>query len=683
MARYELIKDFLNVPQGQDIGYTPDQLSLSAYWVILVLPFNEEVTFYRNSMKSYDTDPSQAVKIGYPLVITSDCTLLQVGQSKGSFQSNLQARLVAGGTNYLTRVFPGDWMFAWMFQNRDDAQSVISRISLFDPDHPCNGFMDGLKFVGRVTSCRKVLTQTPGGQRTAAYNLQGHGFAELESEVFYEPDLPNSFQQTMGTNFAALDQNINNFISAGGVVESSSAIPFLITLFLGKGLPPAVSVPAQPNAAGNPPQIAYGATGNDPGVVEEEAPYAYLIPQEVGALLGKSSSSKTSGILSAADIDEVWIGIQKYTGGIQGGAVAQVAPQAMFTPDGLGPGKNGGVNAGHQFTKYPLLGTFVPDFPQLTGNKTVWTIVNQFLNPAVNEMYACLRSNQNGQVVPMIVARQIPFTSDAFASSLGSVPGSSTAPGTVIKNQYLQAAAAAANSVPTVTRFLEMPRWHIHPLMFISSDIGRSDTKRFNFVHVYGEPTILMDNNTIQAQIAKNPPVQDLADAKRSGLRLHMGTVSCSPEDIVKNGSGYGPALWMAMISDWSMGMHLTLDGTMNVHGIQAPIPPGDNIEFDGVVYHIESVTHTCQLSPDGKQRSFITTLTLTNGIHSDDPSLPDPIVHATQTPDQSIYAGIIDTDQTTYDPGFTYDANTSQQQKPPIIGAEATPTPADIDEVS
>jgi len=75
--------------------------------------------------------------------------------------------------------------------------------------------------------------------------------------------------------------------------------------------------------------------------------------------------------------------------------------------------------------------------------------------------------------------------------------------------------------------------------------------------------------------------------------------------------------MWMEIATDFLMGQQFTLSGSCVLkRGTGLPICVGDNFETDGVVYHIESVTHTCGLTGTGKH--FETRLTLTNGIRSD-----------------------------------------------------------------
>jgi hypothetical protein len=56
------------------------------------------------------------------------------------------------------------------------------------------------------------------------------------------------------------------------------------------------------------------------------------------------------------------------------------------------------------------------------------------------------------------------------------------------------------------------------------------------------------------------------------------------------------------------------MNGHIKCAGIEEPIAPGDNLELDDVVYHIETVTHMASCTPDGKKR-FETTLELSHGV--------------------------------------------------------------------
>jgi hypothetical protein len=71
----------------------------------------------------------------------------------------------------------------------------------------------------------------------------------------------------------------------------------------------------------------------------------------------------------------------------------------------------------------------------------------------------------------------------------------------------------------------------------------------------------------------------------------------------------------MEIIADIMMGAHMTLTGTIEMVGIQAPICPGDNLEWDDVVFHIESVTHVCSINTNNGIKSFHTIVALSHGV--------------------------------------------------------------------
>jgi hypothetical protein len=132
-----------------------------------------------------------------------------------------------------------------------------------------------------------------------------------------------------------------------------------------------------------------------------------------------------------------------------------------------------------------------------------------------------------------------------------------------------------------------------------------------------------------------------------------MATVECWVDDQ----QGKTPAPWMTLVADRLIGSQYTLNGTIYSFGIQSPICEGDNLEFDGVVFHIESVNHNFSINPNGV-KSWTTVLTLTNGMRADanvkfieQGAFPDDLIRITQFP---IYPGFAEGDFTGNDPGLT-----------------------------
>src|SRR5579859_1785431 len=108
----------------------------------------------------------------------------------------------------------------------------------------------------------------------------------------------------------------------------------------------------------------------------------------------------------------------------------------------------------------------------------------------------------------------------------------------------------------------------------------------------------------------------------------------------------------MSLVADRLIGSQYTLSGMMNSYLIQSPICEGDNLEFDGVVYHIEGVQHSASISEDGV-RTARTTLSLSNGMRSDSDN-----VEVGSNEQFPIYAGFRTYDSTGYDPGHAADGS-------------------------
>jgi hypothetical protein len=566
---------------SQEYGLTSadDQINVSPSWLLAVVRFAQPLTFSRSKVftgqqrVSFNDDTS-IIAQSRPLLLIRDCIHLAVTSSKDNYVSSLNAVMIAGDVNYLAEILPNDWIFAWMVNNEEKIAELENKLWA---QEPCNLFDDGLKFMGRVQSVRKNLNQSPDGIRTVRYQLQALGGKEFDSSIFYDPHLGEQ-EVSIGQYLARFNIGISDLFNtaaadaAGGKggIDSNKAIPTILKLLLGDGVPPRLASPGGL-------QIATGLTAT------KEAPYAYAVPNAVGRIIGKVQATKESGTLSYADLFELMIGIQKYGN-------ASILP-GVFQPEGLvntasipesirAPNLTG---TNRRITPIPLKGTFLPK-PVPLVNRPVWSIINEFLNPAINEMYYTLRVNPEGFVVPTLVVRQLPFSSETAKAFKGA----------------------------DVTAFLELPRWSIPTIAIRDLDIGRSDAAHFNFVHVYGQAAADQGSQNLTQQIVRNPPIRDEQDIKRSGVRPYMQTVACSIDETFK-----GPRQWMEIIADFLIGQQYTLNGTLNMQGVQSPICPGDNLEVDAVVYHIEAVIHTCTITPMGT-KTFLTSLALTHGVRSD-----------------------------------------------------------------
>jgi len=645
--RYKLIEDF----KAKDETY----ISLDPYFVMAVVQFKRRTTFSRSKLASFSENASDGIEVvSTPLIIVNDVVNYTITHGKSSHVSSMQVRLKHSDFNYAANVGKGDWAWGWVVNSREKAQNIISRIK---KNEPCNNFDDGLKFMGRIQSTfESGMINPENGISTVEYTIHANGFTELNAKTFYDPYLVHK-DMTMN-DWAArigIEDGINALIEKpskekGGVaaITINKVIPKLLSILVGKGISQQFS-----NLAGESP--LQSVTGLESS---KEAPYAYIVPKEVGKMIGKTNPSKSSNMLAYSDLLELNMGLHRYTENTHAADRYRI-----FIPDGLREEEHN-----HKFTHKPLMGLFTPTIPSFT-NQTVWGILSQFLNPHVNEMYTAMRVNNKGKIVPTLMVRQLPFSTEEMLnlsessgvggtiSEIRNQRASSNINTNVTKNVHLKRQGnrrtpttdystsildlgSSPNDIPPVTPYLELPRWQLHNTMVKSWHVGSSNTLRINFLHVYGQSVQGSQQDNPTNQLVRNPPIRDEMDIKSQGLSPYMGVVAVSPlESMV-----HGPKKWMEVMSDWMMGLQNSLTGTINLLPIQSPIVPGDNVEWNGVVYHIEDVTFTGTINPENGTKKFGTMLQVSHGMRSNS----DPKYVGMPTgnePNETIYANIYDDD--------------------------------------
>lgn len=626
---YNIINDF-------DLPDDADYSSFSPYWIIAVIRLGAALSFDRSKMASYTTNVASGALLRNekPLIITDDCLFINRSTNKANHVQTLSAQLKMTDINYLVELLPGDWVMAWMFNNEEDYLRIQRQL---EAGEPCNKFKDGFKFLGRLHDVRKSLSIGTNGMKTSNFSIQAIGFEELDTQFFYDNSLAShdtiaqdlgQWLARLGVKYQKLFANVTGLSDTAVDAISSdqdfkqnninSIVPTLIDLIIGEG--PASS--ANIDIAARRSNVS--ATPSLAALNSSEGPkYAYMIPKMVGKLLGKEGS-KGGDVIGYSDILELLQGIQKYSS--KSNNIASFVPELRASE-----------YENRRVCTADMLGTFIPYMPDFC-NKPLWSILQQYLNPTINEMYTTLRVNPKGDVVPTVVMRQIPFTTDAF------VPNGQE-----------------------VTRFLDVPRWQIPVSMVEGIDIGRSNATRVNFVHIYGSSSYLAQNVPVQLQIVNNPPVRDDLDIMRSGLKSYMATVECFTGGQV----GLTPKKWINLVSDWAIGHHLTFNGTIRTRGIQAPIAHGDNLVFDGIVYHIESINDNCGIDPNGN-KFWSTTIQLSNGMRdTQGVAITDNENGLSDGNVSPIYPGFFGDDNTDNDPGITLDGNRTK-------GGRSERTPAD-----
>lgn len=520
-------------------------------WVLTFIRWN-----IRDTLRSVSPDSVSADIFGVraPLVVENDCVQCSTTDSKASLTPSMNCLLLETDVNYATAIAPGDFVIVNMLNWEEDARRVAN-VARSKNTGAINGPNDGFKGIYKVQGVRKVINVDPAtGTKTVMFRVNAFAFTEFNNTIYYNPYLRQEDQGTgrddllfisnLGSDYAQL-------VSANHAPLCQDLVKTLIQSFVGVGL------------------TSRGATsvGGSPITANTH----FYMPNLVGKLLG------VPGVKAAKDIYTYIFGLQAYSGSANQSLAVGMNPSNLTSP-----------NNGFYYTSTPVDGQTALK-AEYWNQVKAWSIINQYVNQPVNEIYTCFRIDPTGKVMPTVVMRQIPFTSEDFGK----------------KAPFTEAYG--------VTRFLSLPRWKISSALITELDLGRDEAARINFVQYYGTITIAKPDAGASAQTAAKNFVYDINDVTRSGLRPYV--VVSQFEDLSNTANAKFSRKWALLIGDSVMGGHLKLNGTLTSVGIVDPIAVGDNLEYDGVVYHIEEITHTCSITVQTGLKQFRTTLKLSNGV--------------------------------------------------------------------
>lgn len=524
-------------PVGSGAGEDNSVHQVSPAWVLTFVRWENRDT------QRILTTPSTAVRD--PLVVENDCLSVTVTSAKGTLTPSMSATLVMTDTNYETSIAPGDFVFVNMLNWDKDARDVANRARA---KQAINGPHDGFKGVFKVQGVRRVLTTDPNtGTKIVLFKIDGFAFTEFNNTIYFNPYLidPNQdpknqllFASFIGNNWQAL-------VNDKGLTNVQDIIAVLIQSFIGTGIT-------------DQGRLEKNGTVKSPNV-------HFFIPELVGSLLG------VRGAKAAKDVFNYLFGVQRYAAGSASSLASGMNPSGLYEKFDR-----------FFYTPVACDGSSLLK-PEYWNQVKTWSILNQYTNSPLNELYTCFRISPNGNVMPTVVFRQIPFTNEDYAGD------------------------------GAVTKFLNLPRWKINPALIMEQDIGRDESARVNFVQYFGRSTLGAQGADIAQQIAQINFVYDVNDVQRSGLRPYIVTTQF--DDPTSVNKDYRSPRWARIVGDAVIGGHLKLNGTILAAGIIDPIAVGDNLEFDGIVYHIEQVAHTASISMQDGRRVFRTSISLSSGV--------------------------------------------------------------------
>jgi hypothetical protein len=570
---------------------SPDSHQSDPWWFGVVVRFKHVTTFDRNYVVAQAAEREMNVSLQEadigpvderePLVLTNQIVAFTVNHAKASHTASASFRVVPGQFAFESLTHAGDWLLFWAFDNYEDYQRVLTKALDCLQNKSAlgaNAFMDGLKFVGRLNAPKRRRSVDPNtGMPRKEYELTAVGFGEFDAKVYYNQAHHAKYQELIGGYVAQIhdvasnnSSRVDDVIKGGLPLTTAEHAQIWLETFLGAG-PGAASKGFDPNL------VAGAAFSSEVQNSLLQSPNdCFLVPTSVGRLLGIQSESNT---LRYFDLLNVFIGVQGPSGGLEGDRnLAQEYSDVVY--NGLVPYSIGEPS-----------GTYRAQYLNF-GMVTVWDLIAGFSNQPLNEMFVSLRTNASGKVGPTFMLRQNPMS---------SIPAT----------EALQQRGWAMSA------FTDVPRWVVSNTLVTSENLGPSDSLHFNYVHVQGQDPIgetavqLATLNTVLS-----PPMADMADIKRSGLRPFVATLSSDITGQIESRGQLGRA-YTQFMADILLDAHLKWSGTLQLQGVQEPIAIGDNAEYDGVVYHIESVTHSGHIDTNSGRKTFQTSLQLSNGISS------------------------------------------------------------------
>jgi len=520
-----------------------------------------------------------------PVIITSEVLNLTVSTRKQGVSHNLSAVLTSG-RNFLSLACPGDYMMAWIVNNHTKAEDIISRIKT---SKSVNDYDSGLKFFGKVYTIQEVF-QVVGGIKELRYRLNGVGFDQYNSQIYFSPFL-NLGEQGIVSNqlftdafFSSVNKDKRNFASVLAKERFSIHDQFIFwhKCLLGAG------------------QGASG--GKDTPIRSVNGTFG--IPKLIAQLFSRDVQLNSREFHTYADLINVMIGVQKFDQGGNGvlGPDFIIRDSVRATD-----GRKYGMYWEPANEKFKLAGKKLINITP-TLNANVYSILQQHSNPLLNEMYFCLRPEPSplAPIVPTLVCRQIPFTTTTEFSK---------------SNQGVITTINISQDNIPYTLYLDLPRFEIHNSLVLGYEIGRSEALRTNCVTVrndvnlqFPEYSIVVDTLAISAA----GWVYDVNDVKRNGLKFYQAKIdqdyfnlADQQQENVKKLDTYN-----FLISDFMANMHLRLTGALRCVGIVDPICIGENLEYNDFVFHIEGVDHQYNIEQPTGIASFFTSLFLSHGVH-------------------------------------------------------------------
>jgi hypothetical protein len=491
------------------------------------------------------------------LVVINDAISLQTQHSKSSVTDSFSCTLLQGDINYLTAIHPGDYVIVNMINDEKKALEIKNKAL---KGKAINHYNDGFKGIFKISDVRMKLSVNQNGIKTYFVNVTGVSFTEFNNNLYFNPAFGANEDKTfIYNNF----KNFKDVILNKDKSNVQNLTKEIIKRTIGVG----------------------GKVIKSDNLKLNQIPI-FRIPKIISPLLNRKNKDEDND----GELDDPFIyKMNNYYFGIWNiknlNSKSQIPAATGFNNFF---NKWEGEDPNWYKTGLELPGTRQISFEDF-ANVNVWSLIKDYSNPILNESYTCFRVSEDNHIYPSLVVRQKPFNNRSYKKNKEKIAH---------------------------TQYLDLPRWKILPNLIYDIEIGRSEVTRINFVQVFTRSLSVNPTFNQVVQIANENFVEDKDDVTRHGRKPYI--VNCN-YDFPLDGREpqFAATRWANLVADWVMNGHLKLNGKIITAGIVDPICVGDNLEFDNVVYHIESISHVMILNSEG-QKNFRTTLNLSMGISDD-----------------------------------------------------------------
>lgn len=519
---------------------------------VLIWNYDDRVGTPSGGLTATGVKDQNGIEREEPAVIVStlSCVSIQTNKAKGQPDGSFNL-VLAPYKNWTSTLTAGSWCCILM-SNQPITQEDLRKAN---PAH--------VKMFGRIETVRCETNVNDEGARQTLYYVSGVDWGTIFNSILYIDNLIASENDpgSLGNNAAVAVRNAL-FGKSGGPV-SFNVDRNLASLLDVMGKPPA----------------GYSSQEDKVGRLAK-AIYDFILPDKVCEFFQFKGTKGDSKMLSQL--------INLQTG-------------SLIAPD--------------KYKDFHEASGFIDPF-SLQGSHSIWQVLMENSNPTLNEMYCDLKFDpieQGGAPRLMLYNRIKPFSYKSIAPAAGKVTSFES---------YFQ--FVHTHNIDTVD--------------VMSVNAGTNWRDKFNFVEIkpnFSEFEVIANWTKQKAQAF------DRKAFNREGFRplifetkqFPNTTSSGDPKSIGIDWSAIEQ--WTTLLRKWYFGTHRLLNGTIVLHGTTEYIGVGNNIKFSAdllnpnpninkatkkqgsnefILGHVESVSHTFGVSPDGA-RTYRTTINFVRGV--------------------------------------------------------------------